>query len=205
MNEDYLMHYGVLGMKWGIRKDRGSSGKSSGESGSSGKKKDKNQESRVQKAKKSVKEKLANIDKEKVKDVAKSTAVVAGKVAVAATLGSIGVVAFNEAQRAIAANSVRSGAVTRGITEAIVGSKNMKAPSYDQIPRQSASNHNANTVAKEFAEGFGRLHDTLPTAYGKNPKTGKYVGFGGNSDGYRETLDDEYWRLVANNSRKHFH
>lgn len=82
--EDYLCHHGVRGMKWGIRKRRVSSGKSRGS------KKTTQIKNKSVNVKKNVKKKIENIDKEKVKKVAKTTAVVAGKAAVGILVGTYG-------------------------------------------------------------------------------------------------------------------
>lgn len=74
--ENSLTHHGVKGMKWGRRKKRPTSGKSLNKKKSS--------------VKKSIQKKLANVDKEKVKSVAKTTAVIAGGVALSAILGAAG-------------------------------------------------------------------------------------------------------------------
>ena len=84
--EDYLCHYGVLGMKWGRRKQRVSSGT---------RKKSSNKKSNVKSNKKSnlktkVSKTLSKIDKEKVKSIAKTSAVITGKVAIGALLGTYG-------------------------------------------------------------------------------------------------------------------
>lgn len=109
-NEDYLMHYGVLGMKWGVRK------KSAASSGSSGSKKKKQKKSVTETVKEAVaneieqdkeaarivKEKtqevISSVDKEKVAHVAKTVAITTGKIAVAVTLGSLGTLAMSEIQ-----------------------------------------------------------------------------------------------------------
>lgn len=67
--EDELYHYGVLGMKWGRRKQRAKSGSS--------------KTGKVSNIKKNVQKKLANVDKEKVKKIAKTSAVIAGAAALA--------------------------------------------------------------------------------------------------------------------------
>lgn len=70
--ENSLTHHGVKGMKWGRRKQKPTSGK----------KKKSNVKSKIQK-------KLANVDKEKVKRVAKTAAIIAGGVALSAAMPHI--------------------------------------------------------------------------------------------------------------------
>lgn len=92
--ENSLTHHGVKGMKWGRRKDRRSS--------SSGviRKRVSNAKNSISKkasdTKAKVKKTISKIDKDKVKKVAKTSAVIAGKVAVGSLLGYAGVMAFNE-------------------------------------------------------------------------------------------------------------
>lgn len=76
--EDELYHHGVKGMKWGRRKQRVLKGRSTG----SGKKSN----TKTQK-------KMSDASKQKIKKIAKTTAVVAGKVAIGTLLGSYGAIA----------------------------------------------------------------------------------------------------------------
>lgn len=78
MSEDYLCHHGVKGMKWGRRKQRVLKGRQSGTSKKSSAK---------------TQRKMSDASKQKIKNVAKTTAVVAGKVAIGALLGSYGAMA----------------------------------------------------------------------------------------------------------------
>lgn len=88
MYEDELYHYGKLGMKWGVRKSRP---KSSGSSNRSIKKK------KINTAKKQ--KILTDARKQKLKSIAKTTAVVAGSVLAATTLGTIGSIAYSNIMR----------------------------------------------------------------------------------------------------------
>lgn len=87
MNDDYLVHYGVLGMKWGVRKKRET--KSTGKPRSSSKKKQVDKASVI---KQRVQNTLSKIDKQKVKKVVKTGAIVAGAI----TLGPIASVAISD-------------------------------------------------------------------------------------------------------------
>lgn len=84
-HENYLYHYGIPGMKWGVRHNKRSAMVKARRS-STKKKKATNKKSIKQKAK----ERIAKIDKQKVKDIAKTSAVILGKAAVAASLSAIG-------------------------------------------------------------------------------------------------------------------
>lgn len=85
MNEDYLCHHGVKGMKWGRRKQRTTSVKS-------------RRSNKTNKIKKTIQKKLTNVDKDKVKTIAKTSAVIAGRAAVAVALGSgIGLLGYSVA------------------------------------------------------------------------------------------------------------
>lgn len=96
MNKDYLAHYGVLGMKWGRRKSKSSKGsKAKTSSKKSSSKKNSSLKQKIQKL-------TSKIDKDKVKDVAKTTAIIAGSVATTATLGYVGGIAFREISNAVA-------------------------------------------------------------------------------------------------------
>lgn len=88
-DEDYLCHHGVKGMKWGRRKQRVSSGRSRTS------KKSTQIKAKASSVKKNLKKKFEQIDKEKVKKVAKTSAAIAGGVAVAALLGTAGQMAYN--------------------------------------------------------------------------------------------------------------
>lgn len=79
MNEDYLCHHGVKGMKWGRRKQKVSSGVKK-----TGSKKISNKQKKT----------LSKANKEKVKKVAKTAAVVAGSAAAATALAAIGSIAY---------------------------------------------------------------------------------------------------------------
>lgn len=78
MNEDYLCHHGVKGMKWGRRKAR---------SKSSGVKKSKKTSKKSNAKKQKI---LTDARKQTIKSVAKTTAKVAGVVAVSVILRSFG-------------------------------------------------------------------------------------------------------------------
>lgn len=90
MYENSLTHYGVMGMKWGRRKSKASKGSNV---------KTSNKSKSTSKNGSGIKKKIQNItskvDKEKVKKIAKTTAIVAGSVAAAATLGTLGSVAYS--------------------------------------------------------------------------------------------------------------
>lgn len=88
MQEDYLCHHGVKGMKWGRRKDRRTS--SSGGIRKKAENLKKSVSNKVSNTKKRIKKTLDKVDKEKIKKVAKTTTIVAGSVAVSALLGNIG-------------------------------------------------------------------------------------------------------------------
>lgn len=95
MNEDYLCHHGVKGMKWGRRKQRVSSGTRKTTTSSSKKTTPKprndissNEAAELNKALAKYYEK--QIRKQKVKKIAKTAAVIAGGIAVTGLLGNIG-------------------------------------------------------------------------------------------------------------------
>lgn len=94
MNEDSLTHYGVLGMKWGRRKQKVSKGSNTKKSSKS-----KQSLKKTSNIKKKIKNITSKVDKEKVKNVAKTAAKVAGTVAVTSLLGYTGSVAMNEIHR----------------------------------------------------------------------------------------------------------
>lgn len=108
MSNDYLIHYGVLGMKWGVRKrsdSKSGSNKTSRNKKSNG--------SRVKTFKSNVKQQLSKIDKQKAKKYAKVALGVAATAAIIATTGNIvnGVMAgqasinaFNQSKSVIAAS-----------------------------------------------------------------------------------------------------
>lgn len=83
-NEDYLCHHGVLGMKWGRRKQRPKS---------SGVKRAKKSSNKSNAKKQKI---LTDSRKQTIKKVAKTTAKVTGAVAATALLGSIGSMAYSE-------------------------------------------------------------------------------------------------------------
>lgn len=85
MNENYLIHYGKKGMKWGVRHDPQKS--SSGSKRSA--KQISNKKSKAS-LKQKVQAKLSKIDKQKVKHVAKAGALIAAGTAAFATLGVSG-------------------------------------------------------------------------------------------------------------------
>lgn len=87
--KDELSHYGVIGMKWGRRKSRASSGSSKK---SSIKKK-------VSNAKSKAKKVISKVDKQKVKAIAKTSAKVAGGVAAVVLLGHVGSIAYSNILR----------------------------------------------------------------------------------------------------------
>lgn len=90
-NTDYLIHYGVMGMKWGVRKRRESSDRSGSRRSISKKKNTKTSVSKsFESTKSKIKNRISKIDKKKVKEIAKSSAVVAGKIAAVAALGTVG-------------------------------------------------------------------------------------------------------------------
>lgn len=88
---DFIQHFGVMGMKWGRRKSRPSKG-------SNTKKSSKNSKSKTSSVKKAVKHNkiLTDSRKETLKKIAKTTAKVGGAVAATAILGSVGAMAFQE-------------------------------------------------------------------------------------------------------------
>lgn len=92
MGNEYLVHYGVLGMKWGKRKQRVSSKKSTSKSSNVKKSSSKKKKSIKQKAQ----EAISRVDKQKVKNIAKTSAIVAGKIAAATALGYVGSIAVSE-------------------------------------------------------------------------------------------------------------
>lgn len=98
---NYLLHYGVLGMKWGVRKDRrrSNSVRSGSQKRHSINKTAKSLGKATQSKNKTKKPLFTPEQKQKIKQVAKSSAVVAGKVAAVAVLGSVGYTALNEISR----------------------------------------------------------------------------------------------------------
>lgn len=87
-SENELYHFGVRGMKWGVRKSRP-------KSSSSKKIKSSKKKSTTSKRKKL----LTDSRKQTLKKVGKTAAIVAGSVASAATLGYLGNLAFSTAMR----------------------------------------------------------------------------------------------------------
>lgn len=90
MAKAYIYHHGVKGMKWGVRHDR--------RKGSVAKRRAAQKKKQLKKKsiKERVKERIAKVDKQKVKDIAKTSAFMVGKVAALAALGSIGYMTVNE-------------------------------------------------------------------------------------------------------------
>ena len=90
-----LAHHGVPGMKWGVRKARYSSSKSNG--ANSRKRMTSSKRTSGNSLRKKAQNAISKVDKEKVKRIAKKTAVIAGKVAVASVLGgAAGSIVINE-------------------------------------------------------------------------------------------------------------
>lgn len=79
---EYIQHHGVKGMRWGVRKKR--------PKGVSRSKKSTSIEKRI-----NIKDRIKNVDKEKVKKVAKTSAKVLGRVAAASLLGYTGSVLYS--------------------------------------------------------------------------------------------------------------
>lgn len=90
MTKAYICHYGTKGMHWGVRHDRRK--QSVAKRRAAQKKKVAKKKSIRERAK----ERIAKVDKQKVKKIAKTTALVLGRVAVAATLGYIGSMGYSE-------------------------------------------------------------------------------------------------------------
>ena len=86
--ENELYHYGKLGMKWGVRKSRPKS---------SSVKKTKSSKKKSTPAKR--KKILTDSRKQTLKKIGKTAAITAGSVAAAATLGTLGSIAFNTAMQ----------------------------------------------------------------------------------------------------------
>lgn len=130
MGDNSLTHYGVLGMKWGKRKSKASNGSNVKKSKSSSKK--------SSNLKKKIKRITSKVDKEKVKSIAKTSAVVAGSIAATATLGYFGGMAFREISTAIANGTPMIGNRTtvERVSEEwgpIEGGRNKSGKSFQQI------------------------------------------------------------------------
>lgn len=88
MNENSLVHYGVMGMKWGRRKSKSSKGSNHNNSSN------KSSSKKVSNIKKKVQNITSKIDKQKVKTIAKATAITLGTSFTAIALASLGDVAY---------------------------------------------------------------------------------------------------------------
>lgn len=93
---DYIVHYGKLGMKRGVRKSKTSKGSS----------KKSSIKFKTNKVNEKINKVLTDSRKQKLKQLEKSAARVAGTVAAAATLGSLGVIGMNSIHREMNYNNL---------------------------------------------------------------------------------------------------
>ncbi len=127
-NQDYLMHYGVQGMRWGFRKRRVSSGvrrprgnRSKNMSRTTKSRASINRSRKISSS--NIKQRLKNLDKQKIKAVAKTVAVTVGKTAVVAALGTLG--------GALLINTIDSWTnVSNNIGSTITSSSNLATPTF---------------------------------------------------------------------------
>lgn len=137
MNNE-LYHHGVLGMKWGIRKNRS---KSSNSIKKIGKKNSVSSKKKTSLAKKK-KKLLTDSQKQTLKQVGKTAAIVAGSVISATTLGYLGSVAYSTAMREWN-NSQRD------IHNAMVSQENRSGIVTDTTIKKESSTSRPETINKD--------------------------------------------------------